>query len=126
MVVCYFALLICSTAGCAAVATEECGADETAADAQRIWRQQHIGNYAFVWQRTCFCLPEAVQPIRITVRGGLITEASDLSGKPIDDSIRQGLLTIDALYERVLHSEQSAAKVRFECAGAGVPRQIYR
>jgi hypothetical protein len=120
-----FGLLISYTAGCTGVATEECRTDEPAADALQIWQHQNVRDYQFVWQRTCFCLPEAVQPIRITVRDGVIATATDLSGAPVDDSVRQGLLTIDALYKRVLDGERTGAKVRFECAGAGVPRQIY-
>jgi hypothetical protein len=120
-----FLLLICCAEGCAGVPAEECKPNERAADAERIWRHQHLHDYQFVWQRTCFCLPEAVQPIRVTVRDGVIASATDLSGTPVADSIRQSLLTIDALYERVLGGERSGAKVRFDCAGAGVPLQVY-
>jgi hypothetical protein len=94
-------------------------------DAHRIWQNHHPHDYQFVWQRTCFCLPDAVQPIRVTVHNDVIVAATDAAGAAVPDSVRSGLLTIDGLYQRVLDGERAGAKVRFDSTGAGVPGQIY-
>jgi hypothetical protein len=118
---CCFVLLIGNAQGCTGLPVEALKAD----DAQRIWQDHHPRDYQFVWQRTCFCPAEAVQPIRVTVRNDVIVAATDAAGGPVPDSVRSGLLTIDGLYQRVLDSERAGAKVRFDYAGAGVPGQIY-
>jgi len=120
-----FVLLVSYAAGCAGIAPEECTANESAADALRIWQDHHPRDYQFVWQRTCFCPPEAVQPIRVTVRNDAIVSATDLAGAPVSDAVARGLSTIDGLYQRVLDGQNAGAKVRFDCAGAGIPREIY-
>jgi Family of unknown function (DUF6174) len=119
------ALLTGVAFGCASITTTRCTAATSPSAAQTLWQSQHLSDYEFVWQQTCFCPPEAVQPIRVTVRGGVITSAADLAGKPVSDDLRADLMTIDALYRHILDDTHTRAEVRFACAGAGIPEQVY-
>ena len=114
-----------SALGCGGLPQAECATDESPSAAQSRWQSHHPIEYQFIWQQQCFCLPEAVQPIRVTVRGGAITAAADLTGSPVSDDIRKGLITIDALYERIRSGERAGATVRFDCAGAGIPKHVF-
>ena len=70
----------------------------------------HPADYQFIWQQQCFCLPDAVQPIRVTVHDGAITGATDLTGKPVSGDIRKALMSIDALYEYIRNGERAGVK----------------
>jgi hypothetical protein len=111
--------------GCSSATVAQCAADTSVTEAARIWHARQLENYQFTWQQQCFCLPEAVQPIRITVRGGAIVSATTLTGEPVDDEVRSALLTIDALYQRVLAAAKDAARLQFSCDSAGVPTRVF-
>jgi Family of unknown function (DUF6174) len=122
---CCVALLTGIASGCSSVAATACAVDTGPAEAQRLWQSRHPSDYRFVWQQTCFCPQEAVQPMRITVRNGVITSATDLAGAEVSDAVRADLMTIDALYRHILDDKWARGEVRFACAGAGIPEQVY-
>jgi hypothetical protein len=111
-------------AGCASSAVDAPGAD-TVATAQRAWLAGRPANYRFVWQQTCFCLPEAVQPIRITVHGDAITSATDANGNAVSADVKSGLKTIDALYAYALAKQRAGAEVRVVGDARGIPEQVF-
>jgi hypothetical protein len=114
-------------AGCASSAADAPAADavDAVATAHHAWLAGRPADYRFVWQQTCFCLPEAVQPIRITVHGDAITSATGADGNPVSADVRSGLKTIDALYAYVLAKQHAGAEVRFSSTAHGVPDQVY-
>ena len=118
-------LLTRSALGCGGLPVAECAADERPADAQSRWQMYHPTDYQFIWQQQCFCLPDAVQPIRVTVNDGTITGATDLTGKPVSGDIRKALMSIDALYEYIRNGERAGAKVDFQCTGTGIPARVF-
>lgn len=118
-------LVSTSVPGCSSATVAQCAADTTVEDAAQLWYARHLESYQFTWQQQCYCLPEAVQPIRITVRGGTIVSANTLEGVPVDDEVRSGLMTIDALYQRVLSAVADAARLQFACESAGVPSRVF-
>jgi len=111
-------------AGCASGAANAPAAGAIAT-AQRTWLAGRPTDYRFVWQQTCFCLPEAVQPIRITVQGDAITSATGTDGNAVSADVKSGLKTIDALYAYVLAKQNAGAEVRLESDARGVPEQVY-
>ena len=118
------AVLLALSAGCQTHAAS-CPDDPTAAAAYAAWSARHVSDYTFVWQRTCFCLPDAVQPIVVTVRHGEIVSATDRSGTPVSADIRNNLLTIDALYRRAADARCTADEVRVTAAQDGIPSNFF-
>jgi hypothetical protein len=69
------------------------------AAARRKWEARGFTDYTFETQHGCFCLPEDVGPVRITVRDGVITEVTMIeTGQPVSSS---RWYTIEQLYDRI-------------------------
>jgi hypothetical protein len=69
------------------------------AAARAQWEQRPFANYTFEALHGCFCLPEQVGPVRITVREGAIVSVSLLeTEEPVDPA---HWFTIEQLYERI-------------------------
>jgi len=117
------ALLTVLAAGCQTHAAS-CNSDASIAVAQNAWQARHLHDYRFVWQQTCFCLPDAVQPIVVTVQHGEIVSATDRSGVAVTDDVRKNLMSIDALYRYIDAAQCTADLVRVTAADDGVPTQI--
>jgi len=118
------AVLVALSAGCQTHAAS-CPDDPSAAAAYAAWTARHLTDYRFVWQRTCFCLPDAVQPIVVTVHHGEIVSATDRAGTPVSADIRNDLLTIDALYRRAAAARCTADEVRVTASQDGVPANFF-
>jgi hypothetical protein len=79
--------------------------------AWRTWQARDIRSYEYVQQRLCYCLLEAVAPVRITVRGSLVADvryAEDGTAVPLEFSALWG--TVDDLFRLIdeaidLHAE---------------------
>ena len=117
------ALLIALAAGCQSRAA--CPDDPAIQAARAAWNARHVTDYRFVWQESCFCVPEAAQPIVVTVRGGEIVAATDRNGAPVSADLRANLLTIDALYRRAATAHCTAAVVRVVAGADGVPASVF-
>lgn len=102
-----------------------CAADPTIDAARSTWQTRHVEDYRFVWQQSCFCLPDAVQPIVVTVRHGEIVSATDRSGAPVSDDIRANLMTIAALYRYVDAAQCKADEIRVSATPDGVPNAVF-
>lgn len=117
-------LIAALSSGCQTHAAS-CGSDPTIAAAQAAWQARHLEDYRFVWQQTCFCLPDAVQPIVVTVRHGAIVSATTLGGVDVSDDVRKDLMTIDALYQYVRDAQCKTGQVRLTASKDGVPETIH-
>ena len=102
-----------------------CRSDPTIAAARTAWQARHLDDYRFVWQQTCFCLPDAVQPIVVTVRHDAIVSATDRSGVAVSEDVRKSLMTIDALYRYVKDAQCKTGEVRLSASKDGVPDTIH-
>jgi hypothetical protein len=70
------------------------------ASRHRSWTRLGIDDYSFTYQQSCFCPPDAIQAVRITVVNGAITSvrtaANDAPVSNLD-----WFQTIDGLFERL-------------------------
>ena len=118
-------LLLAALAGGCQTHAATCNEDAAIAKAEAAWKAGHLSDYRFVWQQQCFCLVDAVQPIVVTVRHGVIVSAVDTKGAAVSDDVRANLLTIDALYRRVDEMRCKADEVRVTSSDDGVPQKIF-
>ena len=119
------ALLIAALAAGCQTHAASCRSDPTIAAAHAAWQGRQVQDYRFVWQQTCFCLPDAVQPIVVTVRHGEVVSATDRGGVPVSDDVRQNVMTIDALYRYVDAALCKTGEVRLTAARDGVPDTLH-
>jgi len=117
-------LLTALAAGCQTHAAS-CDSDASIAAAQHAWQARHLTDYRFVWQQSCFCLPDAVQPIEVTVQHGEIVSTTDRNGVAVSDDVRKNLMTIDALYRYVDAAQCTADIVQVTAGNGGVPTRIF-
>ena len=117
------ALMVVLSAGCQTRAA--CPDDPAIAAARDTWAARRLADYRFVWQESCFCAPEAVQPIVVTVHGGAIVAATTRDGGAISTDVRNNLLTIDALYRRAAAAHCTAAVVKVVAGIDGVPSSVF-
>jgi hypothetical protein len=77
--------------------------DQTDLETNRaLFTQPPLPSYAFTWELSCFCGPDPVRPIRITVVRGDITSAAYVDDQqPVSESIRTGLKTIDGVFDLI-------------------------
>lgn len=70
------------------------------------WQSQGITSYAFDFQRSCFCLLEALLPVRIRVTDGEVVAVTDSTGQPVDpgDVALYYTVTVDSLFGIVAHA----------------------
>jgi len=121
-----FALAVLTSAlACGCQTDAACKTDPEFETARAAWKAVHPSDYRFVWQQSCFCLPEAVQPIVVTVRHGEIVSATNRDGVPVSQEVRENVQTIDALYQRIADAQCHAEEVRFKANERGVPDSIY-
>jgi Family of unknown function (DUF6174) len=66
------------------------------------WEQRGFTDYTFVARHGCFCTPEQVGPVRITVRGGVLVSAALIeTGDAVDLAY---WFTIEQLFDRIPES----------------------
>jgi len=82
-------------------------------DALAGWKRLGITEYTYVYSRTCECPPSWQQPTRITVRNGVVVEATEVAtgaAKAIDR-----MPTIDDMFEMIRKAfEESADVIRID------------
>jgi hypothetical protein len=65
---------------------------------RRLWEEQNIANYRFVYRRACFC--GDVNAVEIDVAGGSVADARYVdTGSPVAEMYQSTLPTIDGLFE---------------------------
>jgi hypothetical protein len=90
-------LLALALIGCSA----PFGPDEARelASARARWAARTFADYTFDTEHGCFCAPEQIGPVRITVRQGVITDVTLLSsGEPV---AAENWYTIEQLFDRI-------------------------
>ncbi len=89
--------------------------------ARETWAALGLQDYAFVFQRDCFCPPEATGPFDVIVTGGTI---SSIDGQPVDAG--QDLVpTVTQMHDRI---EQDLARGALVTGGYnrhGLPANLY-
>jgi Family of unknown function (DUF6174) len=104
------------------------GDAEAIAAAQGTWNQHRPSAYSYDWERSCFCDPNEIRPMHISVTGDHITSAAFSDDHvAIPDAAAVGALTIDgvfaALRER-LDEGGNAFTLTFDPA-LGFPTSVY-
>ena len=68
-------------------------------EARRKWEARSFTDYTFETRHGCFCLPEDVGPVRITVRQGVMTEVTMIeTGEPVSPD---RWYTIEQFFDRI-------------------------
>lgn len=94
-------------------------------DARRTWRAQSVNSYSFVYARFCLCVPDALEPVRIVVRGqrveSVVTVSTGASRSPAE------FRTIDGLFDMIQGAiDDGVASVVAEYdPRLGFPRTVY-
>ena len=97
---------------------------------RRKWDLAGPADYTYEFRRICYCLLEAVQAVRITVRDGAVESVvSASSGDPIppDDVDDHFRVTIDSLFALVAAAaggEADEVRVTYDPV-LGYPREIF-
>lgn len=69
---------------------------------KRLWAKQKIANYRYTLSRSCFCVPEARQPVKIEVRNGKVTSlVAANSGKAVNPEYFSKYDSIPKLFDIV-------------------------
>jgi len=102
------------------------GPIESLSEARAAWEQSGSSDYSFDFERHCFCIPAAVEPVTIEVRGGEIAEViSRRTGAPIEPDPSIIWYTIEGLFGLIEEAEiEGGAPITVEYAETGYPRLI--
>jgi hypothetical protein len=91
---------------------------------QRLWQSRSIEDYQFVQQRSCFCDPGSLKPIRVEVREGQVVRVEDLdTGVPLPPS---RAMTVEGLFDRieqVIHNDYEYLETTYD-PGLGFPVEL--
>jgi hypothetical protein len=61
--------------------------------------------YSFTWKQSCFCGPDSLRPMRVSVANGTIASAVFVDTQlPVSDAIRADLKTIDGVFVMIQHA----------------------
>jgi hypothetical protein len=89
------------------------GPEQSELDHARVrWESRLPVLYEFRFQRGCFCPPEIVRPVRITVSNGVVISAVDPdTNEPVDPPLN-GFPTIDDLFDEIQDAiDRDAARI---------------
>ena len=93
--------------------------------ARATWAAQEIQDYRFDFERQCFCVREAVEPVTIDVRSGEIAAVRSRSTgeeMPMSDMVQW--YTVEELFRLIDEAEAEGQDVRVEYDTLGYPRRI--
>lgn len=99
---------------------------EAIAAARAAWQAQDMSDYRFDFERQCFCVHEAVEPVTIEVRDGAIAQVvSRRTGEEMPISETVPWYTIDELLEMVAQAEAEGTQpVSVQYHRLGYPLRI--
>lgn len=93
--------------------------------ARAAWAALEIRDYRFDFERQCFCVREAVEPVTIDVRSGEIAAVRSRStGDEILVSDMVQWHTVEELFRLIEEAEAEGQDVRVEYDTLGYPRRI--
>jgi len=82
---------------------------------RRHWQSQRLSDYQVQFRMSCFCLPDAIAPVVLQVRGGAIVSATRVAdGVAVPPSSWRGrYYTVDQAFALIADAQaQGAAEVR--------------
>ncbi len=82
-------------------------------EARRVWRSLGITDYTYVFSRSCFCVFEYREAVKITVRGGKIVLVASVASGSLRET--QTYSTIEGLFDIIQRAiDDDAATIRVE------------
>lgn len=102
--------------GCAGAGKDtDVGPASTIEEARALWQSQGVKGYEVTIEQTCFCPPDLLQPMRVTVREGKVIDIEGLE-QPLNhpDILDERRLTIEGLLDLVEQARGSADKLLVE------------
>ncbi|MDX5337221.1 MAG: DUF6174 domain-containing protein [Marinobacter sp.] len=101
-------------AGCAG-AGKDASPASSIEEAKSLWQAQGVKGYEVTIEQTCFCPPDLLQPMRVTVREGKVIDIEGLQ-QPLNhpDILDERRLTIEGLLDLVEQARGSADKLLVE------------
>lgn len=100
------------------------------AENRELWSEQGATDYAYVFRASCFCVPAAVQAVRVdVVDGGVSAVTSVESGEEVDPSLLGFAhdLTVEGLFafiESSLAEEPARAEITYD-PELGLPTEAF-
>ena len=92
--------------------------------ALRHWRGANLTNYSFRSSVSCFCPSEFIVPMRVTVRGGRVTDVVDAAtGVSHPTDWRQSIDSVFSLVRREIRERPERLEVTYD-ATLGYPRTL--
>ncbi|WP_431474086.1 DUF6174 domain-containing protein [Marinobacter sp. KM021] len=84
-------------------------------EAKALWQSRGVMGYEVTIEQTCFCPPDLLQPMRVTVREGKVIDIEGLE-QPLNhpDILDERRLTIEGLLDLVEQARGSADKLLVE------------
>ncbi|WP_152438975.1 MULTISPECIES: DUF6174 domain-containing protein [unclassified Marinobacter] len=102
--------------GCAGAGKDtDVGPASTIEEARALWQSQGVKGYEVTIEQTCFCPPDLLQPMRVTVREGKVIDIEGLE-QPLNhpDILDERRLTIEGLLDLIEQARGSADKLVVE------------
>lgn len=117
-------LLAAALAGCTgSIAGPDILAFDVAAER---WAREGPANYVYVLRRSCFCILEAVRPVRITVHNRIVVSRRyDDDDSPVDATFASSFPTVEGVFEIVRNALSNADHVAARYDGTlGYPYDV--
>jgi len=84
-------------------------AREDLENAMSLWSTNGPTDYVYKYRQSCFCLPESLQPVMVTVKGGAVTEVvyavgvdeGFTPGDKVPNDIKHRVRTVDGLFDLI-------------------------
>lgn len=102
--------------GCAGAGKDtDVGPASTIEEARALWQSHSVKGYEVTIEQTCFCPPDLLQPMRVTVREGKVIDIEGLE-QPLNhpDILDERRLTIEGLLDLIEQARGSADKLVVE------------
>jgi hypothetical protein len=103
-------------AGCAGAGKDkDMSPVSTVEEARALWQSQGVKGYEVTIEQTCFCPPDLLQPMRVTVREGKVIDIEGLE-QPLNhpDILDERRLTIEGLLDLIEQARGNADKLVVE------------
>lgn len=84
--------------------------------AKSLWNRAALTDYSFRFNWVCFCVPDFVAPVTVTVSDGEVTSVVRVEdGEPVDEQFRNEFVTVDGLINRIQEAiNEGAASIAAE------------
>ncbi|GGC60841.1 DUF6174 domain-containing protein [Marinobacter halophilus] len=81
-------------------------------EAMALWQSKAVAGYEVTIEQTCFCPPDLLQPMRVTVRQGKVIDIEGLE-QPLNhpEVLDERRLTIEGLLSLIAESGDSASEL---------------